>query len=904
MKNKKMLATFIASMMLFSGNVFAQDSQMTVSDNLISMVETEVIEINTTFDGKIEPEDVEFNFGGKSIDKWKTWNKEMNAYTGPNYIDVISIVTRPNKEGTQTEVNAELRFNLLYGVEDLSPRSVRVLYPEKVGNYDLEISADNQTFSEEIKLNAYDSLRTFDEIKPELDSIIANTKNMYISYESMGKSVEGRDQHMIIIGKDKAAVNTYLNKTSPTLLENPEKIQDEIEDHKAVVFMNNIHPDENPGVTAQLDFLQNFTTQPTIEFKSLDEDNNEITKTLDPAKVLDEVILVLSITENPDGSYHNTRQNINGFDLNRDNSYQTQPETVGIVEQIVKWTPVSFLDLHGYVNSFLIEPCTPPHEQNYEYDLIEDYAIEQAHALGKAGISNTKYESYQIPLIDDVYRGEDGSWTDVWDDGSLAYTATFAQAHGALGHTVEIPDLHQASNDAMLYALYGAVDYVTENKDALLANLAEIYKRGINNEDSPSVDSHLINAKNEAIGRDRGENENFFPEYYVLPIDDELQKNPVEVYAMVEYLLRNGIKVDKLTEDTTICEDTYKEGSFVVDMHQAKRGYANAMLYAGDDVSDFPSIYAEVVNNFPASRGFNCYEIRTENAFGNNLCEIDEVDKPATTIEDKKGYYVVKNNSNDVIKAVNELLALNKEVYLLNKDSEINEAGDFLISKYNLSLVSDDYLLKVVEYTQPVEAKQIYEPVVLSEGIYSDFALNELGFNVVDEINDDVTVIVDENGTVPTLENGVDYVGVGDGVTKVAGALIPELKLFATEGLKNWEGLLKADYNPDSVLTSGYDDEEFVYSISGNWIEEVPEGVETLITVQDADDFYVAGWWPEHEKVKGKALAVSTDIEDSKVTLYTNSATNRAHQQNAYRLLANAIYQSSLSDNIETIEEN
>ena len=39
------------------------------------------------------------------------------------------------------------------------------------------------------------------------------------------------------------------------------------------------------------------------------------------------------------------------------------------------------LDLHGFVNPMLIEPCTPPHNPNFEYDLYIKWALAQAEAM-------------------------------------------------------------------------------------------------------------------------------------------------------------------------------------------------------------------------------------------------------------------------------------------------------------------------------------------------------------------------------------------------------------------------------------------------------------------------------------------------------------------------------------------
>ncbi len=263
-----------------------------------------------------------------------------------------------------------------------------------------------------------------------------------------------------------------------------------------------------------------LATQDVIEFLTTDKEGNTVEVSLNMNEVLDNIIFLMNLTENPDGRYYNTRANANGFDVNRDNGYQTQVESRIVVRQIAKWNPISFLDLHGFVSAFLIEPCTPPHDPNYEYDLLMKGMIDEAHAMGKAGIANTKYNGYIIPMFD--YPGG-------WDDATPAYTATYAMHHGAMGHTIEIPELNQDSHDALVYAILGATKFVLDGKDELFLNQLEYYRRGVEGIDDRSVDTWLVNAKGESVGRNRGNNENYFPDYYVLPVAENLQKNPLEV---------------------------------------------------------------------------------------------------------------------------------------------------------------------------------------------------------------------------------------------------------------------------------------------------------------------------------------------------------------------------------------
>ncbi|PAM96746.1 X-prolyl-dipeptidyl aminopeptidase, partial [Flavobacterium sp. IR1] len=130
------------------------------------------------------------------------------------------------------------------------------------------------------------------------------------------------------------------------------------------------------------------------------------------------------------------------------------------------------------------------------------------------------------------------------------------------------------------------------------------------------------------IGRVRHGHDSFFPDYYVIPTDKEHQKNVLEAHKMAEYLLRNGVKVEETTRPVHLQGETFPKGTFVIPMNQAKRGLANAVLYQGDNVSDWNAMYDPVVVNFPALRGFDQLEVREEGVFKGVTQEMAEVNLP------------------------------------------------------------------------------------------------------------------------------------------------------------------------------------------------------------------------------------------------------------------------------------
>ncbi|MCG7346588.1 M14 family metallopeptidase [Sporosarcina sp. ACRSL] len=868
----------------------AETTELDVSRSVLSLTESREVTIEADFGRMVDLEKFELQFGGKALDEWRQWNADAKAYSGDPF---ILVKKEPQFINGTTKIVAELEFGLPFGTDDLSPRSIRVIYKELLGDYELALvdSENELKATTTVKLNVYDEFLEWDEIKPAIDQIFeeaASLNERYLHYESPGKSVEGKDMHLVVLAKDEDAVNNYLENTLPTALETPEELLAKLQDgtmgeYQVPIWFNNIHPDEVEGIDFQTGLLKQFALETELSFTTTNEDGIDEEVVLNVDEVLDHIIFIFNFSHNPDGRVHNTRANVNGFDLNRDNAYQTQVETIQLNQVIAKWTPLAMMEGHGYVKGFLIEPATPPHNPNFEYDLLMEGMIPQAHAMGQAGIGSSELTSYF--LASEEY--EDG-----WDDMGPSYTPIFSMLHGTLGHTVEVPTLSQDSYNAMVGTGFGMIHYVFENKDDLFARQVEIFNRGVKGEDNRAVDPLLTNAAGESIGRVRGEHENFFPDYYVIPTDSWNQKNISEVYHMVEYLIRNGVKVEQTTETVKIGPTTYPQGAYVVPMKQAKRGLANAMLYKGDDVSDWAAMYDPVVVNFPALRGFTIVDVRFA---GEDLLEglkepVTEVVVPASEVDERKTMQVLKNVNNDTVRLVNELLNEGKHVGIVQEDKFGFNIGDFVVATKDIVPYKDDYVFEaaVLPAYQAIKTKWIAAPKVAGAGSGQlSFALKELGFTLTEEEQADV-IVSDSN--VPKELAGKTFVGIGNSVLKAvhdAGLLAG----FEYKTTKNGhEGLVKATVNTEHPLMAGYRPEELLYTTRGSWITAVPEGAEVLAKVKSTPDFYVAGWWPGHEGAQGQTLAFTQQLDDATITLFANDLAFRAHTKHSYRMLANSIF--------------
>ena len=261
----------------------------------------------------------------------------------------------------------------------------------------------------------YDSI-LYSEIAPKLREIEKNSNRVKV--DVIGQSAGGRDLFLATVSAPEAMGNLgRYQAISNQMLKDPEKAQEMIDkfgDFKVPVFINaSIHGGEYPGVDAAIRLIETLAYDDTPEVQN----------------ILKNVILLVNVVQNPDGRVMGTRRNSNGFDINRDFMSQTQPETKITVKIITEWNPMITLDLHGFVNPMLIEPCTPPHNPNYEYDLYLQWALNQAYAMEDELFAQTGLPAL-IPYRD---------WPDGWDDWGALYVPMYAMYHGSYGHTLETP---------------------------------------------------------------------------------------------------------------------------------------------------------------------------------------------------------------------------------------------------------------------------------------------------------------------------------------------------------------------------------------------------------------------------------------------------------------------------------
>jgi len=869
--------------------VASEEAKTQLADSTVYMSES--AELKDTVQGQgSQAGKLTWTLDNKPIADWKTWNMDSGTFTGQPFVTI-------EEKADGNDLHLNLQFQKLFG-DDLSlrsPHNIRRTYRNFIGSHELVGTSQDLslTIRKNIILRPYEDFHSHEEMLASIEKSRQDAKtDRLVQIENIGKSAQGRDIKLGIISSDQKSIDDYLSITNPQALTKPAEMLVALKngnlDYKLPVLINNTHADEQPGIDIITGLFKTFATKDQVSFKTSAADGSEKLVTLNIQDLLKKFIFLFDFTENPDGDVLNTRALANGLDPNRDTGYQANPETRTVAGLINKWNPIALYDIHGFVKEFLIEPATPPHDPNFEYDLLADLMLDNAHNMGRAGVANSGYDKYIIPKLD---------WGDGWDDSFSGYTAVYAMYHGILGHTIEIPEGNQESYKAGYYAVLGGLDYLAKNPDKLMEMRLNFYLRGINKVEDPKAENELVGPDGQVVGRIKKGQEKFFPDYYVIPMGLDKDNDSQEAFNMIDYFKRNGVLVKELKEDS----GNYKKGDLVVDMAQAKRGYANHVLYKGSDESKWAAMYAELVVNFPDMKGFKAQPVFGDKLFEGKLGEVTALRATRTSqVDNKAPYYVIANTSESAVKAVNQTLAEGKKVYLTD-DGYIVDTPTFtsLLDRY---AIYGDALYKIPQ-GPTLKPLKIYAPphqfswAGVDAPAHTALALKNMGFEIFDRPEEADVIVLESNNYDKSL------VGLKPSIV-VGGSAMQRLEKlgildgFDAERFKNgsdYEGLMKAVIQDQDPLTSGYKKDGLFYSNSGNWIAKIPANFRTLASIAGSD-FYIAGWWPGNEQLANKVVAIAGTYNEQPLFVYAGNPTNRLHPVHFYRWISNAIFGSQLAE--------
>ncbi|MEV6693571.1 M14 family zinc carboxypeptidase [Micromonospora sp. NPDC051196] len=415
----------------------------------------------------------------------------------------------------------------------------------------------------------------YHEIAPKLNALQAASNR--VSARVAGTSSSGHDLYAVVVTAPESRQQARQQEEWKRLIEeDPVRARTDrklLAGYKTPLFVNaNIHGNEWEGTDAALRVIEEYATSRDPEVVRLLERNR----------------LIFNVTANPDGRIAGTRPNGNGYDLNRDLTIVSQPETNLIRELIIDTKPIITLDLHGYVNPTLLHPSTPPHNVNNEYDLFIKHALPNALGIEEdlRALGYAETQRARIPFRDDA--------PGVWDDFPPIYVPSFALLQSSIPYTIEAPLNPRGTNltpqerlrrsgintDVHEVAIKSSLRYIQEHRNQLIFDQAEVYRRGWAGEPLRDIPDGYVPGW--------GPEDNYqtvFPRAYVIPTGAGQRSEPAAA-RLVDLLIGSGGRVWRAKQSFRADGTSYPAGSYVIDLHQPKRGLVNSLLEPGIDLTD------------------------------------------------------------------------------------------------------------------------------------------------------------------------------------------------------------------------------------------------------------------------------------------------------------------------------
>ncbi|WNS75306.1 M14 family zinc carboxypeptidase [Bacillus sp. DTU_2020_1000418_1_SI_GHA_SEK_038] len=720
----------------------------------------------------------------------------------------------------------------------------------------------------------------------------------YISLETIGKTASGLNLYCVIISKDAATYNlAYCQTQAHQMITSPKEF---LQGEKKVPIMINasLHGSELSGTNAVLHLIERIA----------------IKKDKDILRLLENIILLCAVCANPEGRKQNTRYNGNGFDLNRDFITQSQEETKAVVQLISSCNPLVFLDLHGYVNKDekkigLIEPCTPPHNPNYEYDLYEKWAFPMAQSI-ESYLLNRK-DSFQS----DQYKGMTGTFipfrdsTKGWDDYGAYYAAMYAMLHGTLGVTIEAPTRGNDGELWLYYVMLAACEFVRVQKSELLQNILSFFYRGTES-----------NHPHHAAG--------FFPEAYIIPVPRD---DASPAYQVIDHLIKNGVSVEIAEKGFIYEKKVFLKGTFIIQMNQPKAVLANTFLWTGENLSNGPMKITNLSAwSLPLLWGAECIPVKKGSPLAVKTTPVSRLVKKYYVSGD--GPFILNSRSIEGIAFIQKLLAQGISV-------KCTKSGEFLIENKGKNWLRKQargtgLTLRTGSSSKSLTILQIKKAAIIQDnGIFhaqshagTKEALKKMGFQVkeihprslTDEAQlKDVDVLiysgVEQLFYLPSkvssryhhailkseeqlaqcketiiafIERGGRFIGIGAGAARAAKKSLGVTNVgIQTDGSTN-HAILNINYLP-SPLTYGYSSGSIGFVYRPVWFTNT-KGAVVAATYSKASDSLISGYWPGYEKAQGQPVIIAE--KDNRVILIGMDIGFRQYPSYLYGLLANAIY--------------
>ena len=530
---------------------------------------------------------------------------------------------------------------------------------------------------------------------------------------------------------------------------------------------------------------------------------------------------------------------------------------------------------------------------------------------------------------------------------TTAYGSQFPVLIGTAGITWELPVYSDVASELVVpYGLMTQAMYIQANKITMLENQAKLFSRGVNNTNSnelvapwyvdqydrPGTQTELMRP----VYDGEGQNGNFYPECYIIPMDSANQKNLYDAAAEMKYLTRNDVKVNVASKEFTYDGVTYPAGTMVVSMYQAKRSLANSQLFDGTFINVWQGLYSESFAQRSNARGYDRVIVAEPAAYKTIMAACPETINYtqaltylaafATQFEGVENADVIIDNvSNDSTAAINALLRAGKTVAMITEGSE---KGNFICSYEDFMTVAKDYVLTATGvYGAGIKAAVILNPQVYLPGKPADntsgyvettlrsgsynyrfdwLALTAMGFTMTDDLTK-ANVIVGSRAlsddALAAVKAGTPYMGYSNDAITGRSAFMQELGVEISSCDKGTDFLGRVVYPNNTLVNATYINEgdDVMYEYGTNWFTKIPEGATVLVQNAGKDPLQGCICLTDEEltaqfnQYNNGVVGFEYQNGDLDIALFANVLNHKIHQTDEYTFISNFIFSRSLT---------
>ena len=473
----------------------------------------------------------------------------------------------------------------------------------------------------------------------------------------------------------------------------------------------------------------------------------------DIARILDNVILLLVPSLNPDGLitvkrwYEATigtgHEGVNppflyhryaGHDNNRDWFMFTQAETRLVVEHCLnRWHPQILLDLHQTRSTgmrMILPPLVDPIGPNVDpvlqsqLTMLGSYIASELTAQGKAGVAmNVVYDGYSpsrsyphyhggIRLLSEVAGARIATPVSLSKD-ELKPSRGESPTTASWNHPLPWKGGRWGLDDIVEYHLAAAtacLNHAARNRSTWVRSSYDVRRRAVTAAGNPSA--------------------------YLVP---ETQADPNTAVEMLALMRTADVEVHEATAPFTADGRTFPAGTRVIKRLQPNWAFAKTMLetqsYA--DVREFPGgppkePYDATAHSLPIQMGVSTIAVRA--SFDAELRSLDVSSTGRGGVRCRAGgrpvAYLVSPNTNASVRAINRLLAAGARVERNRESFEaagtVCEPGTFLVTGGNPELIAEvaereSLTFDAVSALPDLATDRVHAPRV---GIYKSYVPN------------------------------------------------------------------------------------------------------------------------------------------------------------------------------------